>query len=157
MDVQYLRSILSYEPETGIFRWRVKRKNMNPNDAAGFINSKGYRYVTVQNVAYRANRLAWFYVNGVWPTGQIDHINRNRLDDRIKNLRVVTGNANQHNRSLNKNNTSGFQGVCPKGNRYRAQITVNSKVHYLGSFETPEDAHAAYLAAKHKLHTSLPA
>lgn len=105
--------------------------------------------------AYRAARLAWFYVHGAWPKHHIDHINGNRLDNRIANLRDIPRQANNQNihRSF-KTNKTGFLGVDldKRSNRYRASIRHNGSNRTLGRFDTPEEAHEVYLNAKRLLH-----
>ena len=108
----------------------------------------------VNKTKYYASRLAWFYVYGKWPEYEIDHINGIRSDDRIINLRDVNTKINRENRHFpDKDNRAGFLGVsiAPSG-RYKAQIGNNKKMIRLGTFDTPEAAHLAYLNAKRKLH-----
>jgi hypothetical protein len=109
----------------------------------------GYRYVTFKNVHYKEHRLIWLWVTGVWPENQTDHVDGDRSNNRFENLRDVTGSENQHKITYNKNNTSGFRGVCyhKDNKRYVARIRVNCKIHHLGYFDTPEDASVAYQAA----------
>jgi hypothetical protein len=102
---------------------------------------------------YQAHRLAWFYVYGVFPSGQIDHINRNKSDNRLVNLRDCSISENKQNSGLYKNNKSGFKGVFKKGKRYEAGIRVNNKRIYLGKFGSAELAYEAYVSAAKKLHT----
>ena len=144
-----LRS-LSYCVVTGTWRWKVSpRYGVLPGDIAGSVNARGYRYVHLNGVNYRSNRLAVFYVTGEWPSGQVDHKNRKTGIDKIGNLRAATCSQNQANRGKNRNNTSGFKGVSfsRRDRKWRAQICVNRKVRNLGSFANPADAHAAYLKA----------
>jgi len=91
--------------------------------------------------------LAWFYHFRVWPSEQIDHISLDESDNSIANLREANGSQNQSNRSIAKNNTSGFKGVGVVDGRYIARIKVNRKNRHLGVFSTAEEAHAAYVKA----------
>ena len=157
MDINKLRELLEFDGESGLFRWRVKRKKASPGSVAGAINGKGYRYISFDNVSYRANRLAWFYAFGKWPAGQIDHINGNRDDNRLANLRDVTGRANSQNRlGANKNNSVRLLGVCyrPKTEKWKAQISVGGRSIHLGYFLTAEEAQAAYMRAKSSMHVA---
>jgi hypothetical protein len=115
--------------------------------------SKGYWMLHVDGGMYYAHRLAWLYVYGAWPSAQIDHINRQRGDNRIANLREVTNRQNHQNRAICKRNTSGLMGVSklPSG-MWRAQLYLDGKGYFLGNHETKELAYAAYVAGKRKLH-----
>ena len=106
--------------------------------------SRGYIVVRVDLVLHQAHRLAWLYVHGSWPVDQIDHINCDPSDNRICNLREATPAQNQANtRSYAK---SGFKGVRKNFSKWNAYIGGRTFKH-LGSFDTPEEANAAYLTA----------
>ena len=105
-----LKDLLHYDPETGVFTWLKSGKGRKANgETRGLTN--GYFTIRINWRQYKAHRLAWLYVYGVWPKGQIDHINHNTTDNRIANLREVTNQENHRNMSLSKNNTSGVTGV----------------------------------------------
>ena len=153
LTAEKLRSVLHYSPETGIFTWKVGSANqVKVGDAAGRLLSDGYIRVKVRNIDYLAHRLAWFYVHGVWPTDQIDHINRIRTDNRIANLRDVSRKQNQQNASKRSDNKSGHPGViwhkCVS--KWRAHIRHNQKHIHLGCFTTIEEAIAARKAGELK-------
>lgn len=146
---------LNYDPTTGIFTWKQDGYNrvVKAGDVAGFDKCNGYWQLCLNKVKYNAHRVAWFYVHGEWPENDIDHINGNRGDNRIDNLRSVTRSVNLQNlRGPRKIGTSGYLGVTQKGSRFLAQIGANGKHYGLGRFDTAEQAHQAYLAAKRKLH-----
>lgn len=153
-----LHELLDYNPTTGVFTWRVRRHRVKPGDVAGVLDGRGYQSIQVCGKSYRAHRLAWFYVYGTWPDGQIDHRNGCRSDNRLSNLRVCTNAENGQNRGLNKNNTSGYIGVSfdRRNVGWQAHIRVNGKRHNLGLFKDKEEAAAAYVAAKAKLHPYQP-
>ncbi len=157
LTAERLRELLHYSPETGIFTWRVTRCWRTPaGTELSYRNEEGYVQVRLFRRLYRAHRLAWLYVHGVWPTRDIDHANGNRADNRIDNLREANGAINQENRRrANKNNrTSGLLGASfdrTKG-RWMAQIMKAGKTIFLGYFQTPEEAHEAYVAAKRTTH-----
>ena len=156
LTAEYLRSILHYEPETGIFTWKVRTANsVKVGDVAGCPDGRGYLRIKVCSRKYQAHRLAWLYVYGEWPKLDIDHINRNGSDNRISNLREVTHKQNQQNRSKPSNNTSGHPGVCwhKRDSKWVAQIRHNKKHTHLGYFATIEEAIAARKAAE-KLYWS---
>lgn len=154
-----LRSRLHYNPDTGVFTWQVPPKS-RPGAAgrvAGSRDLNRYVNISIDRKLYKAHRLAWLYVYGEWPPGLIDHINGVRSDNRLCNLRVVdrTGNA-ENRRAARSGSASGFLGVVwrPRNRKYEARILANKKYMYLGLFATPEEAHAAYVAAKRKYHRS---
>ena len=105
-------------------------------------NGALYRRIQLDGRKYKAHRLAWLYLFGEWPKGQIDHINRNSLDNRIANLRDVSQSENQHNRPEQANNTSGVKGVHwhKQKMRWQAAIRINGKLIHLGLFGTKEEA-----------------
>lgn len=100
-----------------------------------------------------AHRLAWLYIYGKWPQNELDHLDGNRANNKIANLRDAGDVLNSQNRrSPNKNNGVGLLGVSRHGLRFKAMIGVNWKIKYLGIFDTKEEAHAVYVKAKRKLH-----
>ena len=151
-----LKELLDYDPETGVFTWKsiVFGSHMKVGSVAGSMYSNGYLRIKINGKDYRAHRLAWLYMYGCWPTNQIDHINRVRDDNRIANLREATNKENQWNRGKQKSSTSGFTGVSwhKKSGKWQSRIAVNKKVIQLGVFNTPEEAHAAYVRAKAEHH-----
>ena len=154
LDHQYLLDILNYNPETGIFTWAKPRPKIRVGQVAGSLHHRGYVYLEIDGKHCAAHRLAWFYENGEKPCGQIDHVNRNKSDNRIANLRLATQGQNRANST--SINMHGFKGVSHKkwlkAKPYQAQITFNKKVIYLGCYATPEKAHAAYRDAAERLH-----
>lgn len=141
-----LKALLSYEPDTGHFKWLVERgRGIKPGDLAGSIAPIGYRVISINNRLYYAHRLAWLYSFGVWPDGQVDHINGFRSDNRIANLRVVSNRENHKNMKLRCDNTSGVNGVywSKINKRWHSQIVHDGKLIFLGGFANLEDAAAA--------------
>ncbi len=154
LDHATLTQLLDYDPETGIFRWKVDRPyKVHAGDVAGTM-SRGYIQLCIFKRYYAGHRLAWFYVHGVWPKKkyQIDHINLVKTDNRIANLREVTKTQNNRNLAMRLNNKVGLKGVCKWHKKFTAYITVDGKTKYLGLFNTPEEAHAAYAAASQLHH-----
>lgn len=138
-----LRELMNYEPDTGTFTWRLTGKVSGAS-----IGKRGYRQICVDGQRYYAHRLAWLYVYGQWPAGQVDHINRSRHDNRIANLRLATRQQNNWNASLRRDNTSGLKGTClhRRTGLWQARIGVNGRQITLGYFRTAQAAHAAYAA-----------
>lgn len=148
-DSTYLREILDYNPETGIFTWKFgNKRNTKPNQIAGSIHPQGYRFICVKNKNYRAHRLAWMYVYGSFPEVQIDHINGIKDDNRIVNLRIATHAENQQN----KHSSKGYSWHKTR-QLWEAYIRINGKKSTLGYFEKEEDAKMARTIAKQKHHS----
>jgi len=155
IDRVKLRSVLAYEPNTGIFVWLIKPSKRDPAGMiSGTSKSDGRRQIRIYGRLYYAHRLAWLYMTGEWPKHEIDHINGIRDDNRLCNLRDTSVRVNNMNRNrASKNNAIGLLGVSQRSDgRFQADIRVNKKKVYLGSFDKPEDAYAAYLGAKKKFH-----
>lgn len=151
-----LRELLDYEPSTGIFRWKNSRRSPLFNGKqVGSDDLYGYKTVRLDGKSYKLHRLAWLYVHGVWPAGDVDHINGQRSDNRIDNLRDVSRKVNLENQREAKNNRStGLLGAYfdRRKNRFYSRISVDNKSVNLGYHPTAEAAHAAYIEAKRRLH-----
>tara|TARA_R110000782_G_scaffold235628_1_gene321660 strand:+ start:173 stop:640 length:468 start_codon:yes stop_codon:yes gene_type:complete len=145
-----LKSILEYNKSTGVFLWK-KCRNRILGSVAGTIDNKGYRRIGINKSYKRAHALAWFYVYGEWPKSQLDHINRNRDDNRIDNLRDVTSQQNSRNRtpSINKFGVIGLS-WCRKSNKFYSRITVDRKTKYVGYYASMLDAICARKSAENK-------
>lgn len=155
LTVERLRALLDYHPETGVFLWRTLKGSRCPVDRpAGYVNPEGYRYIGIDRRVYLAHHLGWLYAHGVWPSRRLDHRNGRPDDNRIANLREDLSNRNQQNTGTGprRNNSHGFLGVERHRRRWMARITADGKRHNLGTFDTPEEAHDAYIAAKRRLH-----
>lgn len=152
IDVASLRAVLSYDPESGLFR-RLdgRRDKTRPEWYPGSPKNYGYLSLGILGGTYQAHRVAWALFYGSWPTEQIDHINRIRTDNRIVNLRQATNRENSFNSETPANNTSGFRGVVRVGKKWAAQTKVNRKNLWLGRYDTKEEAAAAYQAAMRRL------
>jgi len=154
---QYAVSLVECNIETGIVIWKKREptevsnywKNWNTKYAGkecGRVNQEGYRSACITYKAKQMyvsmHRLIWFAAYGCLPTNYIDHINQNRADNRLVNLRDVTSAENNKNRKITSNNSSGVVGVhFNKGKgKWRAVVTVNHKVHYLGYYKEIDEA-----------------
>jgi hypothetical protein len=150
-----VRELVSYDPDTGEFRWNVDRGGRRSGSVPGWVSHWGYAEFKINRSQYKAHRLAWLYVTGEWPKGEIDHINGVRTDNRFVNLRDVDRTTNAENvRRARCDSTTGLQGVAPSsdGKWWRARIRSGKLRMSLGTFRTPEAAHAAYVEAKRKIH-----
>ena len=138
-----LKDILSYNPKTGIFTWnKTKSNRIKIGDECGSITSLGYKITKIKGKYYSLHRLSWLYMYGEFPDGIIDHINQNRGDNRISNLRCITRAENNKNRTLQSNNKSGVNGVhwISTAKRWAAVINIEGKRIGLGWYRNKEDA-----------------
>jgi hypothetical protein len=153
LTVELVRELLNYDPATGVFTWKRHHSAKRIGTPAGSLKRDGYIDICVAGVHdIRAHRLAWFYVHGAWPAGEIDHRNGVKADNRIDNLRVATGSQNAANRAW------GGRGGKLKGATYiaslgkwQAQVGSHGQCIYLGCYDTAGQAHAAYCAAARAL------
>lgn len=171
---EVLRTILSYEPETGFLFWKRRPAEMfngcdfRPASATCAAWNKkyaekraltasdkhGYLGGSIFDENYRSHQVIWAMVHGAWPGKAIDHINGNPSDNRLENLRLASLSENQANRGVQANNTSGFKGVSwhSKRKTWQAKISANGRLKFLGYFKTPQAASAAYEEASLNLH-----
>ena len=159
ITTERLRELLHYGQDTGKFSWRVDRRgHAKAGCIAGALRPDGYLRITLDGECYMAHRLAWLYTNGVWPSLNIDHINRVRSNNRISNLRDATHAENSQNTPMNSRNSSGYRGVSwhNKVGRWRANIGIKGNAKHLGYFDTPEAAYEAYKIAASEFHTCNP-
>jgi hypothetical protein len=148
-DISLLREVLTYDPESGELRWKVKpARNVNIGDLAG-CNLNGYRVVSIGDVDYLAHRICWALHYGEDPYPHIvDHKKGKEEGNGISNLRLATRSDNGLNRKTQSNNTSGHRGVWKQGDKWRAKIKLNGKVISLGIYNCVEEAIAARLQAE---------
>lgn len=150
-----LQKLVRYCPETGAFTSLVSFLGGGiGGEVSGKIDSNGYRQLSLIAVPRcPAHLVAWIYVHGTPPRFEIDHINGDKLDNRIANLRDVPHAHNMQNRRrAHRNNGTGLLGVRKVGARYIAQITVTGRTRYLGKFDSAQEAHERYLQEKRKHH-----
>lgn len=158
LTVEEVRTLFDYSAEDGCLRWRAPRtvgQHHKIGDIAGFVHKgHGYRVIKIRGKGgYLAHRIVWVWVYGHNPH-EIDHINMNRDDNRIGNLRLVTRSQNKCNTRARSDNRVGLKGVYKRDDRdcWRASITLNGVRKDLGAFATPEQAHAAYCEAAKSVH-----
>lgn len=146
-----LRELLEYDHQTGHFRWRptLRKNSYKFKTVAGCPNERGYIKIRVEKRVYYGHRLAWLYVHGEWPTDVLDHVNGNRGDNRIHNLRLATQAQNLCNRCAQNNNQTGFKGVT-RHHTGKFRATINGR--HLGLFDTARLASDAYQIAAAELH-----
>lgn len=150
---------LIYEPDTGLFRYAKSGVGFSQKpvgSVAGCSDERGYLIVRIKNRSYYLHRLAFFYMNGRWPT-EVDHVNGIRSDNRWENLREATRREQVQNQGIGKRNKSGYLGVSwSQFGKWVAQISIDGKRYNLGYFVTAEDAAEAYQEAKKRGHEFHP-
>lgn len=147
MDLPRIREWISYDPESGIFRWKKGRNGVRAGDIAGTRTSYGYWAIAFDCRRWPGHVLAWVMHYGVWPSKQLDHINRIGSDNRIINLREATPSQQQANKWIPSRSKTGFKGVNRKGSKFIAKIQIDGKIRHLGTFGKAEDASEAYKSA----------
>ena len=144
MTAELARSLFTYEPDTGVLRWRVRTHQKNQvGDVAGTVTKLGYVRVMYKQRCYMGHRVAWAVHHGVWPEKQVDHRNRRRGDNRIANLRLATQAQNARNASAPRDGVSGVRGVqflASKGGVWRSVVRTGGKTYYFGHHHTFEAA-----------------
>ena len=159
LTVDLLNHLFEYDKETGNLIWKIKPSSrghsVKVGDIAGTLKSHGYLCVGINYNSYRAHRLIFLMHKGYLPK-TIDHINGDKLDNRIENLRAATVGQNQHNRKTNANNTSGYKGVgwSKAQKKWVARITLERKNIHLGYFANVEEAAEVVRKAREELHGS---
>lgn len=150
-----LKSLLSYDPDTGEFSWLVHKSNRAPKGSlAGCRDHYGYTVIRLDTVLYKAHRLAWLYCYGVWPSKNIDHINQMPSDNRLANLREADQHENNQNRRTQRNSSTEITGVSlhKASQRWHARIHTRSGCRSLGYYDTKEAAAQARRAAELEMY-----
>lgn len=151
--------LFDYDAENG---WLIRKKDNHGRVVNRPCGNKpgcaGYGLLTIDGKTYRVHRVIWLWCKGSWPENEIDHLDRNRMNNRINNLQDVEHKQNQQNIGRHSDNSSGFPGVSwhKRAKKYRARIEVDDKDIYLGYFNTAEEAYRAYQLAKIKYHPNSP-
>jgi hypothetical protein len=160
LTLEFIRAILDYDPATGILRWRErpdyprKWNSRHAGKPAGCL-LRGYIQVRfAEHGVYPAHRLAWLLFTGAWPRDEIDHINGQGSDNRIKNLREADRSQNMWNKGKQSNNTTGYIGVRfrPHHGKWEARITKNHTLAWRGYFGSAQEAAAARRIALPQFH-----
>ena len=158
---EYLKSILDYNPDTGLFVW--KNRSFDPSGiakkfhkCAGYKEKTGYIRITIDYQIYAAHRLAWLCMTGHFPDCDIDHINLDKSDNRFCNLRLATKSQNSANKTKMSNNKSGYKGVSflKSSQKWVAEIVKDGVRYFLGSFDDPIQAYKAYCKKSVELYGS---
>jgi len=157
LTLERLKSVLSYDSQTGIFVWRVQLGwKGRAGSPAGTRHARGYTHIMVDQKLHLAHRLAWFYVTGNWPKDKIDHIDCDRANNRFDNLREATASQNSQNSKKREGKASKLKGVSwhVRNRKWESRIKRDGKQIRLGLYGTEEEAHAAYCKAASELFGS---
>lgn len=153
--IEGLKSSLSYDPITGLFVWARSNRRVKAGSLAGTKRKDGYVLLHVCGHSLLAHRVAWLLTYGAWPKADIDHIDGDPSNNKLSNLRDVPRLLNMHNqRDAHSNSSSGVLGVSfiEKSAKWSARISMHRKTKHIGCFNSKEEAHAAYIEAKRRLH-----
>lgn len=154
LTVDLLKHLFDYDKENGNLIWKTKpSQNVKAGDVAGTICKNSYIQICINKKIYLAHRLVFLMHKGYLPK-TLDHINGDRADNRIENLRPVTASQNQHNRRLNANNTSGYKGVRwnKASKKWMSGLKLEGKYMYLGLYDNIEEAAEVVRKAREELH-----
>lgn len=154
ITAERLRYLLHYDPETGVFRWRVSTSHRMPVGSVAGANSHGYTTIGIDGRRYVASNLAWLYVTGDWPITGIDHRDQDKSNNRWGNLRLADQSQNNANSKTRRDSTSGVRGVSwdkEKG-KWEAHVGWKGRKHHVGYFDSIEEASKARDAKALQLH-----
>ena len=156
LSFERANELLCYDRETGEFSWKIARKGASKGRQAGTINGLGYRQIMMDGITYLAHRIAWLIATGRHPVDQIDHINGEKSDNRIANLREASCSENLRNIKISAVNTSGMKGVSLEKSRgrFQGQVRLNGVRHRTARFHTAEEANTATIILREHLHGS---
>lgn len=154
LTAEQLRELVHYDPETGAITWIAGPQRGKP---FGHRDPRGYIQASIggnrRRIRIYAHQAAWLYMTGKWPENDIDHRDHDKSNNRFDNLRDLPRFANQQNQiKAHANNKTGFLGVYARKSRFCSTIFVHGKAVHIGTFDTPAEAHAAYVEAKRRLH-----
>ncbi len=144
---ELLKQLLHYNETSGVFTWIAPRSyRVKAGDVAGFTDPKGYVVINIGRVKYKAHRLAWFYVHGVWPKLELDHKDRIKSNNALLNLVEATRQENRRNQGVSRRSKSGVKGVfwSPAHGKWRASASLNNVTVHIGFFDSIKDAGDAY-------------
>lgn len=153
LTAERLRQLFHYDQNTGVVTRLIHRGNRSAGSECGYKDSDGRLYVRIGAKLYLLHRVIWMHVFGAWPSGSIDHIDGDPSNNRLCNLRDVTNSINSQNKRLPcQNNPYLGVSLCATTGRWKARIKIDRREMWIGRFDTPEAAHAAYVAAKRVHH-----
>lgn len=149
LSFEFVANRLGYDPETGVLTWKVHLRggSAKVGNVAGKTSVDGYRIIKINQRQYPAHRLAWLLTTGRWPVADIDHIDGNKSNNRLSNLREAS-------RSQNNWNTIPVRGYSwdQESRKFKSKICVDRRCIFLGRFDSEDAARSAYHAAKERYH-----
>lgn len=149
-SAEELRTVVSYNPHTGEFRWLVHTRHTHPDVPVGGLGTNGYQQISINSRRYYAHHLAWYFMTGTWPNEQVDHANREKTDNRWCNLRLASSAQNTWNQAARPSQFP--RGVCKqRSGRFQSKIYASGKWKCLGTYNTQDEAHEVYKAASRAL------
>ena len=153
MNQTDFKKMFSYHPNGELIRISTINAKTKVGDIAGIVGKKGYKYLTIRGQKFYVHRIIWFLHHGYLPDA-IDHIDGNKLNNKIENLRVCTVTQNLCNSKLRTDNKSGIKGVAwfKPHQKWRARINLNKKEYHLGYFDSKEQAEQAVIIGRLKIH-----
>ena len=148
INQEELKEVLKYSPEEGIFIWLNSKGSCRKGAMAGSVHKTGYHRVVINRKSYLLHRLAWMYTYGEFPKNFIDHIDGNKSNNRLSNLRVCSQSENMQNSKLRLDNTSGFKGVSQisQTGKWQVNASLQGKITFLGQYVDKEEAINTYKA-----------
>lgn len=150
MKIEYLKEILHYDPDSGVFIWKTRRGGTaTAGSIAGALRPDGYIGISIDNRVYLAHVLAFFYMEGFWAEGQIDHIDRIRNNNRYNNLREASNICQMRNCKVRVDNSSGVKGVSQLANgKWHTKMSISGKIYHIGNHEDFDEVVCLRLAAE---------
>lgn len=145
-----VRELLDYDPATGVFRRKTTAGGVRKGEIVGSRDTCGYLLIRVDGERHKAHRLAFLWMLGAFPQQFVDHKNMRRDDNTWANLREATPSQNKANSRGWKRKVLGVKGVYPRNSRYRALLCEHGTHHYLGTYDTIDEARSAYMDAAKK-------
>lgn len=147
-----LKETLRYSPEDGLFTRMKSNTRVSIGDVAGSTDKDGYVVIKFLGKTYKAHRLAWLYIYGEFPSSCLDHIDGNKANNSISNLRLASVAENQHNAKLRVDNKSGVKGIVFDKGKWLAQVRYKGKLHIAGRFSTVEEGILPLQRLREELH-----
>lgn len=150
--LNYIEQNYSYDRKHGKLFYKTQvAQRVKVGDEAGYVHHKGYRHLNVKNKSFMVHRVIWLIENRRWPTGQIDHINGSKTDNRIENLRDASNRENCNNKEMHRSGKLVGASFCKRGRKWISQIRIGKRTIHLGAFNSELEAHNKYISTKNNI------